>query len=65
MTAQRQKVNVIQIACLVFGFVLIMTIARVGFGFGGVIPNAIAGALGALFGMLLYEVIRKVRRKDR
>jgi hypothetical protein len=64
MGTEKQKVNALQIACFVFGFVVITTIARFGFGFEGIIVNAIAGALGALLGYLIFEVIKKLRDRN-
>ena len=63
MTDEKSKVNVLQIACLVGGFALVTTIARFGFGFSGIIPSAIAGAVGAVLGTIVYELIRSISRK--
>ena len=61
MANEKQEWNVLKVVCLVGGFILITSIARFGFGFTGIIPSAIAGAVGAMFGTLVYELISKAR----
>ena len=61
MANEKQEWNVLKVVCLVAGFILITSIARFGFGFTGIIPSAIAGAIGAMVGTLVYELIAKAR----
>jgi len=63
MASEDQKLTIIQLVCVGFGIALFLTIAMAGFGFMGMIPGGIAGGLGAAFGALVFELIRKGRKR--
>ena len=63
MANEKQEWTPLKVICLVLGFVLITSIARFGFGFDSILASAIAGALGALFGTIVYELINGISRK--
>jgi hypothetical protein len=61
MANEKQEWTVMKVVCLVGGFILVTSIVRFAFGFTGIIPSAIAGALGAFVGTIVYELISKAR----
>jgi hypothetical protein len=61
MANGKEEWNVLKVVCLVAGFFLITSIVRFGLGYDSILASAGAGAIGALFGTLVYEVIKKAR----
>ena len=61
MREKKERINLLQIVCLVLGFALVTSLAR-GFGYRSIVASAVAGAIGALLGTGIYQLIVLFRR---
>jgi hypothetical protein len=61
MNERKEGITILQIVCLVAGFALVTSLAR-AFGYDSILASAAAGAIGALLGTLVYQLILAIRR---